>query len=68
MTITPRLFEAYLKCPTKCFLRSLDETGAGNAYADWVHSQNASYMREGVTRLKDFADFSPFASSGPATQ
>jgi hypothetical protein len=22
MTITPRLFEAYLKCPTKCFLRS----------------------------------------------
>jgi predicted RecB family nuclease len=53
MTITSLLFEAYLKCPTKCFLRSIGEPGAGNAYADWVHAQGASYQREGVTRMKE---------------
>jgi hypothetical protein len=30
MPITSDLFEAYLKCPTKCFLRSLGETGTNN--------------------------------------
>ena len=53
VTITPHLFEAYLKCPTKCFLRSLGETGAGNAYADWVRAQNTIYQREGSRRLKE---------------
>jgi len=48
MTITPHLFEAYLKCPTKCFLRSLGETGAGNPYADWVCAQNTFFRREGI--------------------
>ena len=43
MTITPYLYEAYLKCPTKCFLRALGEIATGNAYADWVRTQNASY-------------------------
>jgi hypothetical protein len=53
MTITPHLFEAYLKCPTKCFLRSLGETGAGNAYADWVCAQHTFFRREGIRRLKE---------------
>ena len=53
MTITPHLFEAYLKCPTKCFLRSLGETGAGNPYADWVCAQNTFFRREGIRRLKE---------------
>ena len=26
MTVTSGVFEAYLKCPTKCFLKSLGET------------------------------------------
>src|SRR6516162_10300365 len=34
--ITPQLFEAYLKCPTKSFLLSLGETGSGNPYAEWI--------------------------------
>jgi hypothetical protein len=51
MKITPDLFEAYLKCPTKCFLRALGETAAGNAYADWVRTQNASYRSEESQRL-----------------
>jgi hypothetical protein len=31
MIINPQLFEAYLKCSTKCYLKSLGETGTGNA-------------------------------------
>ena len=52
MAITTDLLEAFLKCPTKCFLRSLGETGVGNTYADWVCAQSAAYQREGRTRLK----------------
>jgi predicted RecB family nuclease len=53
MTITSDIFEAYLKCPTKCFLRAFGKTGTGNAYADWTHAQNISYQREGIARLKE---------------
>ena len=52
MIITSELFEAYLNCPIKCFLRSRDEVGSGNAYADWISFQNASYRSEGQGRLK----------------
>ena len=53
MTITSRLFEAYLKCPTKCFLWSRGETGTSNSYADWAQVLNISYRSEGISRLKD---------------
>src|SRR5437867_10551735 len=53
MTITPHLFEAYLKCPTKCFLRAHAEAAAGNAYAEWARNQNESYRSAGATRLID---------------
>lgn len=51
MTITSRLFEAYLKCPTKCFLWWRGEADTGNAYANWLRTQNESYRSEGCTRL-----------------
>jgi len=51
--ITPQLFEAYLKCPTKSFLLSLGETGSGNPYAEWICTQNILYAREGIRRLKE---------------
>jgi predicted RecB family nuclease len=53
MTVTSRLFEAYLKCPIKCFLWSRGETGTTNTYADWAQAQNISYRSEGIRRLKD---------------
>jgi len=53
MIITSRLLDAFLKCPTKCFLRAIGETGAGNAYADWVYVRNAAYQREAIGRLKE---------------
>jgi hypothetical protein len=55
MTISSHLYEAYLKCPTKCFLRALGEMGTGNAYADWVRTQNASYRTEESQRLRQRA-------------
>jgi predicted RecB family nuclease len=53
VAITPHLFEAYLKCSTKCWLRSIGEEGSGNIYADWLRTQNESYRNEGTRRLMD---------------
>jgi hypothetical protein len=49
--VTSHLFEAYLKCHTKCFLLSLGGTGTGNRYSDWVRAQQASYLGEEIKRL-----------------
>ena len=51
MPITTDLIEAYLKCPTKCFLLSHGEVGTGNAYADWARTKSTSFRREGIGRL-----------------
>jgi predicted RecB family nuclease len=51
MKITADIFEAFLKCPTKCYLRSLGDVGTENAYADWLSIQNESCRREGVKCL-----------------
>src|SRR5881296_992999 len=53
MTITPSLFEAHLKCATKCWLRSTGEPAAGNAYAEWVQSQNDSYRADATKRVME---------------
>jgi len=53
MLITFALFEAYLKCPTKCLLRSQGEQGAENAYAEWIRMKGESYRRDGVQRLRE---------------
>ncbi len=55
MNITSALFEAYLKCPVKCFLRAQGERGEGNAYAEWVRARSESYRSEGIARLKNGA-------------
>jgi predicted RecB family nuclease len=51
MTITPSLFEAFLKCPSKCWLRANGEAPSGNPYAEWVQSQNESYRAAQAERL-----------------
>jgi predicted RecB family nuclease len=53
MKITSHLFEAFLKCATKCHLRSLGETSSGNEYAGWVRAQDESYQREATRRLQE---------------
>ncbi|KAF0221424.1 MAG: transposase [Geobacteraceae bacterium] len=51
MAFTAQIFEAYLKCPSKCWFRSLGEEGTGNMYADWVRMQNDAYRTDGIERL-----------------
>ena len=51
MTITPSLFEASLKCLTKCWLRFTGEPPTGNTYAEWVQTQHGSYRAEAAKRL-----------------
>jgi predicted RecB family nuclease len=51
MNITDSLFEAALKCSTKCLFRSLGETGRDNSYANWVRTQTESYRALGIQGL-----------------
>ena len=43
MKLTSVLFADFLKCPTKCYLRSTGQAGSGNAYATWLQEQNDAY-------------------------
>jgi hypothetical protein len=51
MTITPSLFGAFLKCPTKCWLRFTGEPPSGNPYAAWVQAEHESYRADAAKRL-----------------
>jgi predicted RecB family nuclease len=51
MNITSPVFQAYLECPTKCFLRAHGEVGAGNEYANWVRTETESYRHRESDRL-----------------
>lgn len=53
MPITSKIFEAYLKCPTKCFFRSTGESPTENAYAEWFCIQNEVYHQDGINRLSE---------------
>jgi hypothetical protein len=50
MVVSSHLFEAFLECPTKCWLRSRAEPTAGNAYAEWAQAQNKAYCERGNTQ------------------
>ncbi len=51
MTLTSQLLEAYVKCPTKRWLRYAGENASGNAYAAWVQAKNEACWVEGIKRL-----------------
>jgi len=51
MKITSSFFAAFLKCPTKSWLRSNSETPSGNTYAEWVQSQDESFRATEAERL-----------------
>ena len=51
MKITPDLFEAFLKCATKCWLRATGEAASGNTYAEWLKEQNETYRVAETNRL-----------------
>ena len=68
MKITSSLFDAFLKCATKCHLRSLGETGSGNEYAEWVRGQDETYQRDAARRLREAVPETERAVGPPATE
>ena len=66
LVITHRLFEAYLQCPMKCWLRAHDQLASGNVYAEWVRSRTESYRvteAQRLARLYGSGDFDQPLSS-----
>ena len=51
MIVSSRLFEAYIECTTKCWLRSRAEPAAGNVYAEWARAQNEAYRQDALKKL-----------------
>jgi predicted RecB family nuclease len=49
--ITAQLFDAYLKCATKLFLKSRGETGDRNAYAEWFRTREQVYLNKYIKRV-----------------
>ena len=68
MRITANIFEAHLKCPTKCWLRTTGERFSGDTYAEWVKTQDDFYRATETERLvaqlpNDEIAFSPPAAN-----
>ena len=51
MIVTSHLFEAFLECATKCWLRARAEPNAGNAYAEWARARNKAYYEHRAQHL-----------------
>ena len=51
MIVSSQLFEAYLECDTKCWLRAHAEPSTGNNYAEWARLKNETYYEDGRKRL-----------------
>jgi len=49
--VTSRLFEAYLACPTKCYLQSVGEVAGANDFAIWSETQCETYRLDGLKRI-----------------
>jgi predicted RecB family nuclease len=62
------MFGAFLKCATKCHLRSSGEIGSGNEYAEWVRGQDESYQREAARRLQAAVPETERVVAPPATE
>ena len=65
MIVSSQLFEAYLECSTKCWLRSRAEPATGNFYAEWARPQNETYLEYGLKRSFATAPESDRATAPP---
>jgi len=68
MRLTSSLFESYLKCRMKCFLRSRQAAGKGNVYADWLLSQKELYRYNGEKELQKTFEQSKIIVRSTATE
>ena len=67
MIVNSHLFEAFLECSTKCWLRSRAEPTTGNAYAEWARAQNEAYYEGGLKSLREILPESDRAIAPPLT-
>lgn len=51
MLITSQVFEDFLKCPTKIWLRSNNEIGTGNSYFYWLRNQQNEFRTLAAKKL-----------------
>ncbi len=51
MKITEDIFDAYLKCPTKCFFVATGETQSENTYTEWVKAKSESYRSNRIKHI-----------------
>ena len=51
MIISTPIFEAYLKCPSKCWFLFFDKEGDANIYSDFIRNQNNAYRAAGIEQL-----------------
>src|SRR5271166_5846457 len=54
MKITRHLFEAYVKCTMKGWLRSIDEPACSDPrslYTEWIHNKNETYRAGSIEQL-----------------
>jgi|WetSurMetagenome_2_1015567.scaffolds.fasta_scaffold21684_2 predicted RecB family nuclease len=53
MVISSQIFEAYLQCQTKCWLKSHMEDGDGNLYAEWIKNRTDLYRAVATKHIMD---------------
>jgi len=51
MIISSPIFEAYLKCPSKCWFLYFGKEGDTNLYSDFVRNKSNTYRSAGIDRL-----------------
>jgi predicted RecB family nuclease len=66
MAITSNVLEAYLKCPTKCWLRSADEKATDSLRTHDARVPDESYITAGIRRLLSTTDQSDCVNSPSA--
>ena len=66
VVVTSCLLDAYLACPTKCYLLSVGEVPAGSEYTAWAAEREESYRLEGVRKLTSDTMEPDIASSAPS--
>ena len=66
MKLTSDLFADFLKCPSKCYLRSTGQAGTGNAYAEWLSEQSDAYRNEAAQTLMAALPDGEHAITAPA--
>jgi hypothetical protein len=63
MKITSHLFEAYVKCPTKCWLRSTGEQMTDRNCAQYAQARDESYRTAEIDLMLSRIDQSEFMRS-----